>query len=245
VAEILFPLIAGTAFVFLGRWIYKDPRRFQANWLYTNPQHPFLMGTGRVFAILLIFVGSFAIIAALVSQPLSGLLRVLVSLACGIAGAWFLRPRISQSVPTGVVDSPSTATPVKQRFLSKKGKWAAGIAIGVVVLLFVGIFALIANSEVCQLAVEQAQSNSAVAERLGKPIKRGLWVSGNIEVSGPSGRANLEIPLSGPRGKGTLYAVAVRSVGIWKFEALQLAVRGDPNRIDLLSVPLPPRPPNR
>jgi hypothetical protein len=203
------------------------------------------MGTGRIFATLLIFVGSFAIIAALVSQPLSEPLRVLVSLAAGIAGAWFLRPRMQEPDSPNTGESPASATPVKQSFLSKKGKWAVGIWPGVAVLLSVGIFALIGNSEVCQIAVQQAQSNPAVAERLGQPIKRGLLVSGNIETSGPSGRANLEIPLSGPRGKGTLYAVAVRSVGIWKFEVLQLDVRGDSNRVDLLNGPPPSRSPNR
>jgi len=243
-ATILFQLVAGFVFVFLGRWAYKNPRKLYLNWLYTNPEHPFLIGFGRVFATMLIFVGSAAIIGAVVSRPLPEPLPTLVILAGAIAAAWFLRPSVQEPVSPIAGDLPSTALPVKQSFLSKKGKWAVGILIGVLLLLFVGISDVIGNSEVCRLAVQQAQSSSAVAERLGQPIKRGFMISGSIETSGPSGRADLEIPLSGPRGKGTLYAVAVRSVGIWKFEALQLAVRGDSNRLDLLEGRVPSRPPD-
>jgi len=241
---ILFQLVAGSVFIFLGRWIYKSPRKAYPNWIYSNPEHPFLIGFGRVFATMLIFVGSAAIIGAVVSRPLPDPLPSVVPLAGGIAAAWFLRPRVQVPVSPSTGESPSAVLPVKQGFLSKQGKWAVGILIGVLLLLFVGISEVIGNSDVCRLAIQQAQSSSAVAERLGQPIKRGFVITGNIETSGPSGRANLEIPLSGPRGRGSLYVVAVRSAGIWKFEALQLAVRGDSNRVDLLAGRVPSSPPD-
>lgn len=88
------------------------------------------------------------------------------------------------------------------------------------VLFVVGIFSLIGNSDVCKAAIEKAQANAAVVEGLGEPIKRGWVVQGHIEVSTGSGHADLAIPLSGSKGKGTLYAVAVKSAGLWKFETL-------------------------
>jgi Cytochrome oxidase complex assembly protein 1 len=41
----------------------------------------------------------------------------------------------------------------------------------------------------------------AVIEALGSPIKEGFFVSGNTNVNGASGEANLSIPISGPREK--------------------------------------------
>lgn len=102
------------------------------------------------------------------------------------------------------------------------------------ILFVVGIFSLIGNSDVCKAAIEKAQANAAVVEGLGEPIKRGWVVQGHIEVSTGSGHADLAIPLSGSKRKGTLYAVAVKSAGLWKFETLQLDIEGDEKRIDLL-----------
>jgi hypothetical protein len=243
--KILFPFLAGSALILLGRWMYKNPRKFHANSLYTNPRHPFLLAYGRFFASFIIFAGSLAIIAALVSQRLPGSLAFFASLAGGIAGALFLRPRVGELVSPSAGNTLSTLAPVKRSFLSKKGKRAVGILLGIAFLFVIGaagfVVNVIGNSEVCRLAVQQAQSNSVVAERLGQPIKRGLLVGGSINLYGSSGSANLGIPLSGPRGAGILYAVAVRSVGVWKLETLQLAVRGDSNRLDLLSGPVPSR----
>jgi Cytochrome oxidase complex assembly protein 1 len=237
VIAILSPLITGAAFLFLGRWMYRNPTKLQANWLYANPQHPFLIGFRRVLATIFIFAGSFFIVVAVVSQRMEGSSAFFVSLAGGAAGALFLRPRVEKPAAASRGDMSSAGTPVKRSFLSNKGKWAVGISVGVAFLLCIGIIGLIGSSEVCRLGVQQAQSNSAVAARLGEPIKQGFVVGGSIKMSGSSGSANLEIPLSGPRASGTLYAVAERRVGTWKFETLQLAVRGDPNRVDLLSVP--------
>jgi hypothetical protein len=64
------------------------------------------------------------------------------------------------------------------------------------------------------MAVAAAESNPAVKQRLGDPIKRGFFTPGSIEIDGPSGHADLEIPISGSRGKATIYAVAKKSAGI-------------------------------
>ena len=156
----------------------------------------------------------------------------IVLLSGGIAGAWYLRPRVPDSEAGEGLDAAQK--PRRQGFLSKKGKWAFGVSLVVAVFFFFLLFSLIGNSEVCQLAMQSMQSNSAAIERLGTPIKKGLVISGSIETSGPSGHADIAIPVSGPKAKGTLYAVGAKSAGIWKFETLQLAVKGDSNRVDLL-----------
>jgi hypothetical protein len=100
--------------------------------------------------------------------------------------------------------------------------------------LVVGIFSMIGRADAVTLAMEQARANDQVKERLGEPLEKGLFVTGNINVSGGSGDAQLSIPVSGPKGKGTLYIVAKKSMGLWKAQALQLAGEKDSYRIDLL-----------
>lgn len=81
----------------------------------------------------------------------------------------------------------------------------------------------------------RAQSYPAVIQRLGEPVKRGWMTTGSVETSGPSGHADLAIPLSGPKGKGTLYAVASKRAGQWILQTLQLKVEGERSALDLLA----------
>src|SRR6476646_10615280 len=54
------------------------------------------------------------------------------------------------------------------------------------------------QSDAYKIALARAQANPAVIEAIGSPILQTGIVSGNSNVSGPTGRANLSIPLSGP-----------------------------------------------
>jgi hypothetical protein len=77
-----------------------------------------------------------------------------------------------------------------------------------------------------------------VQARLGAPIKVGWFTSGNINLNGPSGSASLAIPLSGPKGAGTVYVEAKRRAGTWRYETLEFAPdSGD--RVPLLDSSLP------
>ncbi len=58
------------------------------------------------------------------------------------------------------------------------------------------------------MALARAQTNPALIEAIGSPILQTEIVSGNTNVNGPTGEANLSIPLSGPKGKATLYVEA-------------------------------------
>lgn len=79
-------------------------------------------------------------------------------------------------------------------------------------------------------ALERAQANPQVANKIGQPLKAGWFVSGNINISGSSGDADIAIP----NGKGTIYVVAKKSAGFWTFRTLQVEVQGESQRIDLL-----------
>ena len=229
--EIPCALILGTGTVLLGRWMYKNPKRTYPNWLYSNPDHPALIGRARAIATFFIFAGLWIALAGVGSRLLPNSWVPVLLILGGIVGAWYLRPKVPE---TAVGEGLDTAAKTKRSgFLSTKGKWVVGISLAVAVLFFFGLVVLIGNSEVCQLAMQRTQSNSVAIERLGTPIKKGLVISGSIKITGPSGHADIAIPVSGPKAKGTLYAVGEKSAGRWKFETLQLAIAGDSNRVDL------------
>jgi hypothetical protein len=109
----------------------------------------------------------------------------------------------------------------------------------ILVAAFVGsivviVFSAMKSSDVYREALARAKAAPAVVEALGSPIKDGMFVSGSTNVNGASGEANLAIPISGPKGEGTLYVAATKSVGVWNFSSLVLEVKQTKRRIDLL-----------
>lgn len=83
------------------------------------------------------------------------------------------------------------------------------------------------------IAVHRAEADARVTAVTGTPLKEGLLVMGSFNVNGASGRAELAIPMSGPRGKGTIYLVAAQSAGEWRFSTLVFQVDPSGERIDL------------
>ena len=96
-----------------------------------------------------------------------------------------------------------------------------------------GAFGMMKRSDVYREAVARAHASPAVVAALGTPIEEGRMVSGSIQQAGPGGTAQLEIPLSGPKGDGKLYLDAKRSLGKWEFNALVLETPAG-SRVDLL-----------
>lgn len=113
-------------------------------------------------------------------------------------------------------------------------KWVVPVVLAACLLITGLVFYVIGNSSVERLALAQAQSDADVVQRLGEPIRRGWFTEGGIETSDSRGQADLFIPLSGPKGKGTLHAVATRSAGQWKFVTLRVKVGDSGEEIDLL-----------
>src|ERR1022692_3713980 len=114
---------------------------------------------------------------------------------------------------------------------------AAAFVCGVVFV--VGIFTLLMGamraSDVAKEAVARAQSNPLVMQRLGAPINEGWLVGGSINVSPGSGDADLSVPISGPKGKGTVYVAAQKTAGTWTYSLMQAAIEGSSDKIDLLA----------
>jgi Cytochrome oxidase complex assembly protein 1 len=113
-----------------------------------------------------------------------------------------------------------------------------------VLLILTFVFGMIRNSDATKLALERARSNTTVIQRIGQPLETGWFVSGNVNTTGPSGHAELEIPVHGNKGKGTIYVVADKSAGLWTFSTLDVAFADGTPRMSLLE-PLPEPAPGR
>lgn len=103
-----------------------------------------------------------------------------------------------------------------------------------IALILLIVFGAMKSGDVYKDALAKAKAEPAVIEALGSPIEDGMFVSGSTNVNGASGEANLAIPIHGPKGKGTLYVVAEKSVGHWNYSNLVVEVAGTKQRIDLL-----------
>ena len=117
-------------------------------------------------------------------------------------------------------------------------------SIATLFIVFVGSIALIVfsamkSSDVCKDVLARAKTHPAVIEALGSPVTEGFLVSGNTNVNGASEEANLSVPLSGVKGKGTIYVTATKSLGRWNYSGLVLEIERTHQRIDLLQRPAP------
>jgi hypothetical protein len=110
------------------------------------------------------------------------------------------------------------------------------IFVGSIVLI---VFSAMKSSDIHKDAMARAKTPPAVIEALGSPVTEGLLLSGNTNVNGASGEANLSIPVSGPKGKGTIYVAATKSLGQWNYSGLVLEIERTHQRIDLLQRRLP------
>jgi hypothetical protein len=136
------------------------------------------------------------------------------------------------------------ATPEKQEknWWQRNWKWALPSGCLTIIVLFAAcitgfvflVFGVMKSSDVYKEAMAKVQASQAAVDALGSPIEAGLVVSGSVNTSGPSGSAQLSIPLSGPKGKGTLTLEARKRMDAWEFSAFTLKIDQTGKSIDLL-----------
>ena len=105
------------------------------------------------------------------------------------------------------------------------GVIVVGVIAFAVAIVFV-VFGAMKSSDVYQQAYERAKSSPAVRSELGEPIEDGWYVSGNVNTTGDSGQADIRFPVSGPKGSGTVEAVATKRGGVWVFSRLGVQTDG-------------------
>lgn len=135
--------------------------------------------------------------------------------------------------------------PMQPSWWSRNWKWFVPVGCLTTLLLFATaivviaslVFGVMKSSDAYALALARAKAHPAVIESLGSPINEGFFTGGNINVNGPSGDAELSIPISGPKGSATIFVEARKSAGQWSFSKLLVEVEGSNERIDLLAEP--------
>ena len=166
-------------------------------------------------------IGNNTVLALLALVPVVNIAMPFVLGARGSAWAW--RNRRWASV---------------EEFQRVQRHWARwGLAAwAVFVLLCAGLLfassAWIKGSEPFQLAMERLQAEPEAVEMIGTPMATG-FPSGKVQESGAGGTASLAVPVSGPRGKGTVYVEASRSLGLWQIDRAVLEEDGTGRRISL------------
>jgi len=166
-------------------------------------------------------IGNNALAALLVFVPFIGFIWMFVTGAKGNEWAW--RGKRWESV---------AQFKAVQRSWAKWGVivWLASAA--VFVLIFVGVFGMLKDSDAYKLAQAGLDADARVAEVVGRPFSTGIPM-GAIEVSGPNGAASLSFSVEGPKGKGTAFVEARKALGQWKIERLVFEEEGTGRRIEL------------
>ncbi|MBF4516368.1 cytochrome c oxidase assembly factor 1 family protein [Flavobacterium sp. ANB] len=99
--------------------------------------------------------------------------------------------------------------------------------------IFFGVTSMMTESDAYKGALTEVKNNKEVKEKLGSPIEGDGMVSGSINMSNDTGNCDLQIPIKGPKGKATLFVVAVKK-GKWKYNELSVYIDATDDEIDLL-----------
>jgi len=101
-------------------------------------------------------------------------------------------------------------------------------------LVFGAVTSAIKASDPYQEGMVRARANPGVVAAPGEPIESGWLISGSIDVDGSSGNVDASIPISGPKGSGTLYVVGTRTAGRWQYSTMEVEIPGRASRVDVL-----------
>lgn len=122
-----------------------------------------------------------------------------------------------------------------EHFRSVQRKWAKWAAIFYVVfisLIVIILFTTLNSSEPYKLGVQKIHESQKAIAALGEPITTGMPM-GSFEVTGPTGSADLSFSVEGKNHNGTVYLKAVKDMGQWDFQRIELEIEGSGERIDL------------
>jgi hypothetical protein len=132
----------------------------------------------------------------------------------------FTPPQGTYTMPPGAPQPP----PKKSGGCWKALAIGCGIIIvlgaAAVVAIFVLVFSVIKHSDVYREAYTRAASDPRVIATLGTPIEKGWWVMGKVSVDTNGGLANIDFPISGPKGSARVHAAASRDTEAWTYSSL-------------------------
>ena len=99
--------------------------------------------------------------------------------------------------------------------------------------VFFGVTSMMKESDVYKEVMTEVQHNKLIIEKLGSPIEESGMTSGNISLSNDIGNCDLQIPIKGSKGEGTIFVTAQKR-GTWKYSVKSVYIVATKEEIDLL-----------
>jgi len=132
-------------------------------------------------------------------------------------------------------------TEVRKNWWDRNWKWFVPTGcLGLIVLfglfiagIFFGVTSMMKDSDAYKESMTIVQHDKSVNDKLGSPIEADGMVSGNISIHNDTGNCDLQIPIKGSKGKGTLFVVAEKK-GKWKYSQMSVYIEATDEEIDLL-----------
>lgn len=86
------------------------------------------------------------------------------------------------------------------------------------------VISFIKNSDPYRESMAAVEANPAAVEALGTPITPGFFLSGSGSTTNGVGAADFSIPVSGPKGKGSIRIVGSKEANAthWTYETWEL-----------------------
>jgi hypothetical protein len=140
-------------------------------------------------------------------------------------------PQYIPPQPQGQQPPPQKSGCLKWLLIGCSVLFVLGIA--AVAVLVVVVFGAIRSTDAYKGARDRAVNDPRVIAALGAPVETGWWVKGSVNVDNDGGHANITFPISGPKGKATVEAIATRDAEKWVYTKLKVDPDGGPP-IDLL-----------
>lgn len=129
----------------------------------------------------------------------------------------------------------------RKSWLNRNWKWfvpSGCLTLLILFGLFIGgifyeVTSVIKDSDAFKESMTAVQNNKLVVEKLGSPIETDGMVSGNVTSNNNVRTCDVQVPIKGPKGKGTLFVVGEKR-GKWKYTEMSVYIQNTDEKIDLL-----------
>jgi hypothetical protein len=93
---------------------------------------------------------------------------------------------------------------------------------------------LFRQSDAFRISMDYLRKSAPVLDAVGAPLETGFMVSGSISEVGPTGQAELSVPIVGPKAKAEAFVKLSKDMGVWKIDAATVQMDQTGQRIALV-----------
>jgi Cytochrome oxidase complex assembly protein 1 len=141
--------------------------------------------------------------------------------------------------------SPQPNNPPARSWWGRNWKWVVPVGCltpilvcgGIFTLIVTLVFGLIKSSDPYTDSLASLSADPRVTAVLGTPIEPGFLVTGNINLSGSSGQADISYRVSGPLDSAAVYVISEKSAGQWSYTTFVVQPDSTDTPINLATTP--------